>query len=107
MTKFSDFKDWYLNNGVIEDLKQFSKTEIIDGIMSLKDIKNSLLRQQKYEMAVIVRQTEKDLNSALGIYTSFDGAYMYNGTPFDDDYAIYKHIKRFENRQDSLDKLID
>jgi hypothetical protein len=120
MTKFDDFKDWYLNDGLTEDLAQFTKSDVIDGIWSLREIKNNLVLTKRYELATIIRQTERDIESYLGIERLANGTYNYTsgfllpeaqyehaGMIFNEEKDVFDYIIKSEKREDGLDNLLD
>ena len=113
MNKFVDFKDWYLNDGTTEDLQYLSKVEIVDGVLSLREIKQNLVVHQKWELATIARATERTLMAYLGIdrVDMFGSApkkkYRYDSISFNTENEIFDYIRKYENRQNGINGLLD
>ena len=108
---FTDFKHWYLDNGLIEDLDQFTRSDVIDGLINLIQIKNKMIYSQKYELAVHIRNIEKELISYLKIEVdsevkSLISQYKYNGVAFNTQEECFSYIKTYEKRDGGLDKLL-
>ena len=112
---FTDFKQWYMDNGLIEDLDQFTKSDVVDGLTNLIQIKNKMIYYQRYEVVAHIRSLEKELISYLMIDVLCNSdvkllvsqyKYKYNGIDFDTQEEIFSYIKTYEKRDISLDKLL-
>lgn len=114
---FSGFTQWYMYDGSIEDLDQFTKSEVIDGVINLLQIKNKMILHQKYEIAVHIRSLEKELFNYLMIEVnselisvnslpSYDSQYKYGGLVFNTLEECFSYIKTYEKRDVGLDKLL-